>query len=101
MEGELSSNATTCWMLIQNAASGRAQDREDFARRYLSVVRAYLAHRWRSSPLIAELDDAVQDVFVECFRHGGILDRMLETRPDSFRAFLHGVTRHIALRVER
>jgi len=64
-------------------------------------VRAYLAHRWRGSPLTGELDDAVQDVFVECFRHGGVLDRMLKREPNSFRAFLYGVTRNIAFRMER
>lgn len=92
---------STCWILIQGAAAGSQGEREDFARRYEGVVRAYLAHRWRTSPFLSELEDAVQDVFLECFRHGGVLDRMREKQPDSFRAFLYGVTRNVALRVER
>jgi RNA polymerase sigma-70 factor (ECF subfamily) len=92
---------STCWVLIQGAAAGKEGCRDDFARRYEPVVRAYLAHRWRSSPLINELEDSVQDVFVECFRRGGVLDQMREQEPDSFRAFLYGVTRNVELRLER
>jgi RNA polymerase sigma-70 factor (ECF subfamily) len=92
---------STCWTLIRGAAEGRGVDREDFARRYLTAVRAYLVHRWRSSPLLGEVDDAVQEVFLECFRQGGVLDRIRESQPASFRAFLYGVTRNIAFRCER
>jgi RNA polymerase sigma-70 factor (ECF subfamily) len=92
---------STCWTLIRGASEGRSDDREDFARRYLSVVRAFLANRWRGSPLLDDLEDAVQEVFLECFRRDGVLDRLHASRPDSFRAFLHGVTRNVALRSER
>lgn len=92
---------STCWVLIQGAAAGKESERADFASRYEPVVRAYLAQRWRRSPLLRELDDAAQEVFVECFRRGGVLDRIGETVPESFRAFLYGVTRIIALRLER
>ncbi len=92
---------STCWTLIQSAAANPGDDRETFARRYVSVVRAYLAHRWRKSRLIEELDDVVQEVFMECFRDDGVLDRIQQDRPASFRAFLYGVTRHVALRAER
>jgi len=91
----------TCWTLIRSAAAGDADRRELFARQYESIVRAYLAHRWRGSPLVAELDDVAQEVFVECFRQGGVLDRLRQSEPDSFRGFLHGVTRNVALRCER
>ena len=102
MNLSLSSHSdSTCWTLIQGAAAGRKDDREDFARRYVAVVRAYLACRWRFSPLLDELDDVVQEVFVECFRHGGVLDRMREDQPASFRAFLYGVSRNLARRCER
>lgn len=98
----ISSNSdSTCWTLIRGAAAGREEDREDFARRYVAVVRAYLAHRWRASRLIDELDDVVQEVFLECFRQGGVLDRIVESQPGSFRAFLYGVTRNVALRCEK
>jgi RNA polymerase sigma factor (sigma-70 family) len=91
---------STCWTLIQAAAAGSRSDREQLALRYSPVVRAYLGARWRASPLLGELDDAVQEVFVECFRAGGILDRVEANRPGGFRAFLYGVLRNIALRFE-
>jgi RNA polymerase sigma-70 factor (ECF subfamily) len=89
---------STCWTVIQAAAAGSADDRAEFARRYAPVARAYLAARWRASPCTAELDDAVQEVFVECFRPGGILDRA--DRDRGFRAFFYGALRNVALRVE-
>ncbi len=92
---------TTCWMLIRGAASGSKEDRDAFARRYSPVIRAYLGARWRSSLRLADLDDAVQDVFVECFREGGVLEKVDGSRPGGFRAFLYGVVRNVALRAER
>ncbi|HKI31657.1 MAG TPA: sigma-70 family RNA polymerase sigma factor [Gemmataceae bacterium] len=89
----------TCWTLIQAAAGGAPRQREEFARRYAPVLRAYLAARWRNSPLRQDLDDAVQDVFVECLRPGGALDRVDATQ-GGFRAFLYGVARNVALRRE-
>jgi RNA polymerase sigma-70 factor (ECF subfamily) len=91
---------STCWTVIEGAAAGNARDREHFARCYVPVVRAYLAARWRGSPCRRELDDAVQEVFVECFRQHGVLARVERERPGGFRAFLYGVARNLALRVE-
>jgi RNA polymerase sigma factor (sigma-70 family) len=91
---------STCWTLIQAAATGRAGDRDEFARRYGPVAREYLAARWRASPCLHELDDAVQEVFVECFKEGGVLERAERGRPGGFRAFLYGVVRNVALRLE-
>jgi RNA polymerase sigma-70 factor (ECF subfamily) len=91
---------STCWTLIQAAAGGTPCQREDFARRYAPVLRAYLAARWRGMPLAQDLDDAVQDVFVECFRPGGALARLDPSRDGGFRAFLYGVARNVALRHE-
>ena len=86
--------------MIRAAAAGSAVDREDLARRYLGVVRAYLAARWRGSALRADFDDATQEVFVECFRQGGALETAGAGRVPSFRAFLYGVIRNVALRFE-
>src|SRR5229473_2375643 len=61
---------STCWTIIESAAAGSAGDRDEFARRHSPVVRSYLASRWRSSPCLREIDDAVQEVFVECFKQG-------------------------------
>jgi RNA polymerase sigma factor (sigma-70 family) len=90
---------TTCWTVIQAAARGSSDDRDAFARRYGPVVRAYLAGRWRSDPNLQQLDDAVQDVFVECFKAGGVLEQV-ERGPGGFRPYLYGVARNVALRIE-
>jgi len=92
---------TTCWTVVRGAAKGRPKDREEFARRYEPIVRAYLGARWRGSELRDEIDDAAQEVFLDCFRDGGALDRAEEGRPGGFRAFLYGVVGNVALRAER
>ncbi len=96
----MASTDTTCWTLIRGAAGGEAQARREFARLYRPVVAAYLGARWHGTPLVDGVDDATQDVFVECFRDGGVLERADSKRPGGFRAFLFGVTRNIALREE-
>jgi RNA polymerase sigma-70 factor (ECF subfamily) len=97
----LASTESTCWTVIQAAAAGSAGDRAEFARRYGPVVRAYLAAHWRSSPCHQELDDAVQEAFVECFKQGGALERAERGRAGGFRPFLFGIARNVALRLER
>jgi RNA polymerase sigma-70 factor (ECF subfamily) len=84
--------------VIRGAALGSAADRETFARHYLPIVRAYLAARWRGSGWLRDIDDTVQNVFVECFRHGGALARIEPGR--GFRPFLYGIVRNVARRVE-
>jgi len=91
---------STCWSVIRAAAAGSPADREELARRYLGVVRAYLAARWRGLAVSGELGDAVQEVFVECFRRGGALEAVGAGRVPSFRAFLYGVVRNVARRFE-
>jgi RNA polymerase sigma-70 factor (ECF subfamily) len=91
---------STCWTVIRAAAAGSPTDRDELARRYLGVVRAYLAARWRGSALRPDLDDAVQEVFVECFRQGGALEAAGDGRVPAFRAFLYGVVRNVARRFE-
>jgi RNA polymerase sigma-70 factor (ECF subfamily) len=61
----------TCWTVIREAAAGDASARERFALRYEGAVRAYLGARWGGPPLAQDVDDAVQDVFVECFKDDG------------------------------
>ena len=90
----------TCWTLIHAAAGGDRAARDGFARLYEPIARTYLATRWRQSTCLAALDDAVQDVFVECFKSDGVLDKVVESHPDGFRAFFHGVLRNIARRHE-
>ncbi|HLU49991.1 MAG TPA: sigma-70 family RNA polymerase sigma factor [Planctomycetota bacterium] len=96
----MSSPETTSWTLVESAAAGDESARQSFARHYLPAVEAYLAARWRGSRLIEEKDDAAQEVFLECFRSGGVLDRVERERAGGFRAFLYGVTRNVARRFE-
>ncbi len=97
----MSNAQTTCWTLIHAAAAGDSGGREAFALRYDPIIRAYLAARWEGSPLQNDLADASQEVFVECFRHSGPLDRVERERPGGFRPFLYGIVRNVALRFER
>jgi RNA polymerase sigma-70 factor (ECF subfamily) len=96
----VSDTEKTSWTLIHSAAEGEASARETFARLYQPIVRAYLGARWRGSPLRSELDDAAQEVFVACLEEAGPLTRAEEGRPGGFRAFLFGVVRNVARRIE-
>jgi RNA polymerase sigma-70 factor (ECF subfamily) len=87
--------------VIRGAAAGHAAARERFASTYEPVVRAYLGARWRHAALHQEIDDATQQVFIECYREGGVLEKATPDRPGGFRAFLYGVLRNVALRAER
>ncbi|MGE3164901.1 MAG: RNA polymerase sigma factor [Planctomycetota bacterium] len=91
---------TTCWFLVDDAANDVPGAREEFARNYAPAVRAYLCHRWRRSHCLQQIDDAIQELFLECFRQGGLLDKVDGQYPGGFRAFLYGVTRNVALRFE-
>jgi RNA polymerase sigma-70 factor (ECF subfamily) len=86
--------------VIRDAAGGDVDARQLFAERYEHIVRAYLLSRWRSSPMLNELDDVMQEVFVESFRDGGVLERVDDDSPGGFRAFFYGVIRNVARRAE-
>ena len=86
--------------MVQDAAGGDRGARSVFARTYLDVVKAYLRVRWRGSLLADRLDDAVQDVFMDCFRAQGALGRVDRDHRAGFRTFLYGVVRNVALRHE-
>ena len=96
----MSDVSKTCWTLIEAAAQGQTEERDLFARHYGPVVTSYLRARWRDPRLREEIDDAIQDVFMECFKCGGALERVENRRPGGFRAFLHGITRNVASRIE-
>ncbi len=95
----MAESESTCWTVIKAAAAGSSMDREEFIRRYDSVVRGYLAARWQGTPFVQHLDDAAQETFLECFRPCGVLQRVDDAR--QFRPFFYGVIRHVAQRVER
>lgn len=91
---------STRWTIILGAADGEPVAQEEFARRYTSVIHAYLGARWRASSLAADIDDATQEVFLECFRKNGALRRAEPDRGGGFRAYLYGVVRNVARRFE-
>ena len=90
----------TCWTLIESAADGDRAARDAFVERYLPVVRAYLGARWRDRISGSELEDAVQEVFVECLKDEGVLVKNRVRRGAGFRAYLFGAVRNVALRAE-
>jgi RNA polymerase sigma-70 factor (ECF subfamily) len=96
----MTGSESTRWSIILGAAGGEREARERFAGHYEPVIRAYLAARWRDTALLGEIDDAAQEVFLECFRDDGALGRVDPERGNGFRAFLFGVTRNVARRVE-
>ena len=90
------------WSLIRRCAAGDRDARTAFWHRYAGDVRSWLSRHWALTPYRSCVDDALQDVFVECFRPDGALARVDPARAvHGFPAFLHGVVRHVALRVER
>jgi RNA polymerase sigma-70 factor (ECF subfamily) len=91
---------STRWTVIRDAAEGGARARSVFAHTYQPVVRAYLAARWNFSRDAPQIDDAIQEVFVDCFREDGPLTRFDPNRPGGFRAFLYGVVKNVARRFE-
>ncbi len=91
---------STCWSVIRGAAEGSQADKDEFARRYAPIIQAYLGARWAAGPRRVFVEDAVQDVFLECFRAGGALATADADRPGGFRAFLFGVAQNVALRFE-
>ncbi len=70
-----------------------------FARRYQQMIRACLVDRWRGKPLAACIDDVVQEVWHDCFKAQGALERA-DPHQGEFRGFLFGVVRTCALRAE-
>jgi len=97
----MSGGYSTRWSVIHGAAQGNKSDRDEFARRYEGVVHAYLGARWRESPMLQDVDDAVQEVFVNCFREGGVLARVERDRPGGFRAYFFAAIRNVARVFER
>jgi hypothetical protein len=90
----------TCWTLIRDASGGDARAREEFARLYLPLVRSYLGARWSGRLPPEEVEDAVQEVFVDCLKEDGLLERARRGDRSGFRALLKVACRYVALRVE-
>jgi len=97
----MSSHETTRWTLVEAAASGDRAAREAFVVRYQPVVRAYLAARWKGSKLAGDIDDTTQEVFLQCLREGGGLERSQQLHRREFRPYLLGIVRNVARMAER
>ena len=98
---EAAPESETCWTVVRRASRGEGPAREAFVRTYWPVVHAFLEARWKGSKLRDELDDAMQEVFLDCFRADGALGRVDRERDLRFRQFLYGVVRNVALRAEK
>ena len=96
----MTADEPTCWTMIHAAGAGDAAARAEFARLYEPVARAYFSARWRGSSGRGSLDDAVQEVFVECFKFNGVLAKAQDRESGGFRGFFHGVLRNLARRQE-
>ena len=86
--------------MLRAASAGDSTARSAFVRSYTAPIRAYLSHRWRNASLKDSIDDAVQDVFVECIKPGGVIEHAAPERGE-FRALLYGVIRNVARRIEK
>ncbi|MEM7205315.1 MAG: sigma-70 family RNA polymerase sigma factor [Planctomycetota bacterium] len=89
----------TCWTVLRAASRGDATAQSTFVRVYQPPVRDYLAHRWRQGALAEDVDDALQDVLVECIKPNGVLGGADPAR-GPFRGLLYGVARNVARRYE-
>ena len=87
--------------MIEGAALGDDELAEGFVRTYRPVVSTYFAARWRLAESDHRVADAVQQVFLDCLRKGGALERTVKSRGGGFRAFLYGIARTTALGIER
>ena len=94
------SGPSTCWHLLDQAAAGEVDARERFTQVYAVVVTDYLGARWRSRVARQDLDDAVQEVMIECLKEGGALEDARLELEGGFRPFLFGITRNVARRFE-
>jgi RNA polymerase sigma-70 factor (ECF subfamily) len=92
---------TTSWELIHAAAGGDEAGRTAFVARYSRGIRRWLQRRWTSAPHSHAIDDAVQEVFMECFKPGGALAAADPDRDNGFRSFLRGVVTNVARRYEK
>ena len=89
----------TCWTVLRAAVDGDSVAQSTFTRLYAAVIGGFLRARWRGRALSADVDDAAQEVFVECFKPGGVLERA-DADAGQFRGLLYGVVRNVARRFE-
>ncbi|MCA8957644.1 MAG: sigma-70 family RNA polymerase sigma factor [Planctomycetes bacterium] len=85
------------WRMIAAAAAGDPEARAAFVEAFQPTIRAALERDLKGhlgQPDV--IDDLVQEVFVECFKQGGALQRADPTR--DFKSFLLGIVANIRRR---
>ena len=92
---------STTWSIVLGTAQGQADAQARFHARYESLIRAYLAARWRVDLQHERVANATQEVMLRCLAPDGALSRVDRSRPSGFRAYLLGVTTNVAREVER
>lgn len=92
---------STHWTDLSAAARGDRPSRERFVQKYQGLVRSYLTARWGGSTRRDWVEDAVQEVFLECLKPAGVLESAQGRALEGFRRYLYGAVRHVALRFER
>ena len=65
----------TCWTLVQDAARGASDARQRFSTLYVPIIHSALTARWRGRANSSDVDDAVQEVILDCLREDGVLER--------------------------
>lgn len=89
----------TSWTLIRGAAGGKDAAREEFIARYETFVRRVLGRHWSGRAIAVEMEDTIQNIWVECFKKNGVIERADPNR--SFRAFLCGVIQREEMKVRQ
>ena len=98
----LAMEPTEVWQLVEAAGAGDVAARAEFLQQFGPLVRLWLQQRWRDTPFRGLVDDAVQDVFVECCRPDGALRRADPERcVHGIEVYLRGIVRNVAARLER
>lgn len=90
MEAALPASPSEDGRLVRLALAGSRPAYEDLVRKYAGVVRGFLLAR--RSLRTADLDDAVQDTFVEAYRR---LSSLRE--PDAFAGFLFTIASRVRI----
>ena len=96
----MSNAPSTVWEVLDAAAAGSTPARDAFVRSYGAFIRDRLGARWKGTRMLASLDDAAQEVLVECLKPNGVLARADRASHEGFRALLGAVVRNVALRAE-
>ena len=91
----------TSWVLVGLAGTDEDLAQREFALRYEKFVRRILAKRWLGTVFRTYFDDAIQEVFVECFKPNGVIEKANAQNGNSFRTYLFQVASHVAARFER